>query len=118
MNKIVFGAAAICMMLLSACGDEEPPPAQQAAVFSAEQNQSASFQQEVVPVLEELVAKYYKEDEAKFNAQTDLYFDEHDPMNPLLVFLVHKEESKGFRAFRKEIHQRLGHRVVFKQAPN
>lgn len=91
-------------------------PAQQATAFSEEQNESAAFQQEVVPVLEELVEKYYKEDEARFNAQADLYFDDQDPARPRLVFLVHSEESKEFQAFRKEITEMLGNQVVFKQA--
>ncbi|AZN41065.1 hypothetical protein [Paenibacillus albus] len=106
------------MMLLTSCGNAAAPvnanATKQAEAFSIEQDQSVPFQQQVEPVLEELVEKYYKEHEAAFNAQADLYFDEQDSANPHLIFIVHGEESKTFQAFRKEIETRLGHQVIFK----
>ncbi|SEO96378.1 hypothetical protein SAMN05518847_113118 [Paenibacillus sp. OV219] len=104
------------MMLLTSCGIAAAPPTatKQAEAFSIEQDQSVPFQQQVVPIMEELVEKYYSGNEAEFNAQTELYFDDQDAANMHLVFLVKQKESKVFQAFRKDIEARLGLQVIFK----
>ncbi|WP_025676903.1 hypothetical protein [Paenibacillus massiliensis] len=73
------------------------------------------FQREVIPVIEEVMKTHFPNDPNGdvFFEQATSYFDND---NFKVVFLVYQEDTKEMIAFRKELEEKLGDKVLFKKA--
>ncbi|MWC29558.1 hypothetical protein [Paenibacillus sp. MMS18-CY102] len=110
--------ACIVMLVLAAChnGSNDVGYSKQAI---HQIDPIVEFQREVIPIVEDVLAKQFPVDNAKNDAfleQGTLYFDNKDIRNLKVVLLIDQPDTQEMKAFRKELEQKLEDKVIFKKA--
>ncbi|MBD3920640.1 trypsin-like serine protease [Paenibacillus sp. PR3] len=90
---------------------------------------TVDFQQEVIPVMESIFKEQFPEkvsindgeyvdgiNSDAFDEITDYYFDNDNPNNPKVVFVVAKEDRDEMKTLRKALEEKLGYKVKFIKA--
>lgn len=101
----------LCLLIVTACSNV----ADKNSKVKYVEDPVVTFQGDVIPVIEEVMKVHFPNDSNGdvFFEQATSYFDND---NSKVVFLFYQENAIEMNAFRKELEEKLGDKVIFKKA--